>query len=161
MTAVVAGLPRSWQTAPSMMAISCGRSRSAFSSRALSTTMSVCVQTSPSGCQSGSCSQPTSGFSSGRIASTTPRSSASASPIDGRSAASSSFSSSVQTRSAARSSSGMLRHNAAVASSSVNSKRAANWTARRTRRLSSPKVRRSTARSTRRSRSALPSNGSS
>ena len=66
-----------------------------------------------------------------------------------------------RSRSAGRSSSGMRRHSAAVSSSSVNSKRAANCTARSTRRLSSPKVAGSTARSTPRSRSARPSNGSS
>ena len=60
--------------------------------------------------------------------------------MDGRAAWSSSFSISPQTRSAGRSSSGMARHSAAVSSSSVNSNRAANWTARSTRRLSSPNV---------------------
>ena len=71
----------------------------------------------------------------------TPRSSASARPIDGRCALSSSFSNSPQMRSAGRSSSGIVRHNAAVSSSSANSNRAENCTARSTRRLSSPKVR--------------------
>jgi hypothetical protein len=40
----------------------------------------VCTQTSPSGCQSGSCGQPTSVFSSGNSWSTTPRRSAQSNP---------------------------------------------------------------------------------
>ena len=56
MKAVVAGLPKSWQTAPSITAICCGRGRSSIRRRASSTTISVCTQTSPSGCHSGSCS---------------------------------------------------------------------------------------------------------
>ena len=68
--------------------------------RAWSTTISVCTQTSPSGCHSGSCGQPTSACSSGNSRSMTPRSSASARPIDGRAAWSSSFSISPQMRSA-------------------------------------------------------------
>ena len=80
-------------------------------SRAWSMTCSVWTQTSPSGCHSGSCGQPTSACSSGNSFSTTPRSSASAKPIDGR-GANSSFSISPQTRSAGRSSSGIARQNA-------------------------------------------------
>ena len=114
-TAVVGGLPRSWQTAPSITVIRRGRSRSPFNSRALSTTSNVWVQTSPSGCHSGSCSQPTSDSSSGRTCLMTPRSSASRKPIDGRSACNSSFSISPQIRSAGRSSSGSSRQSAAVA----------------------------------------------
>ncbi len=83
-TAVVAGLPRSWQTAPSIIATARPRSRSSIRRRASSTTISVCTQTSPSGCHSGSCGQPTSASSSGHSRWTTPRSSASAKPIDGR-----------------------------------------------------------------------------
>ena len=75
--------------------------------RASSITSSVWTQTSPSGCHSGSCGQPTSAFSSGKSRSMTPSSSASAKPSDGRSARSSSFSISPQMRSAGRSSSGM------------------------------------------------------
>ena len=41
------------------------RSRAAATSRAASTTISVCVHTSPSGCQPASCAQPTSSWSSG------------------------------------------------------------------------------------------------
>ena len=78
-------------------------------SRASSITSSVCTQTSPSGCHSGSCGQPTSAFSSGNSRSMTPSSSASAKPIDGRAASSSSFSISPQIRSAGRSSSGDAR----------------------------------------------------
>ena len=107
MNAVVAGLPRSWHTAPSITAVNRGRSRSPFAARASSITSSVCTHTSPSGCHSGSCGQPTSGRSSGSTRSTTPRSSASANPIEGRAACSSSFSSSPQTRSGGRSSSGI------------------------------------------------------
>ena len=107
--AVVGGLPRSWQTAPSMTVNCRGRSRSSIRRRASSMTSSVCTQTSPSGCHSGSCGQPTSAFSSGKSRSITPSSSASAKPADGRSARSSSFSISPQMRSAGRSSSGMRR----------------------------------------------------
>ena len=79
-TAVVGGLPRSWQTAPSMIATCSARDRVSIPPRASSMTSSVCTQTSPSGCHSGSCGHPTSGRSSGRSASTTPMSSASANP---------------------------------------------------------------------------------
>ena len=106
MNAVVAGLPRSWHTAPSITVASRGRSRSSFRRRASSMTISVWIQTSPSGCHSGSCGQSTSGRISGRSCSTTPSSRASAKPSDGRSATSSSFSNSPHTRSAGRSSSG-------------------------------------------------------
>ena len=44
--------------------------------RAWSTTISVCTQTSPSGCHSGSCGQPTSASTSGKSCLMTPRSSA-------------------------------------------------------------------------------------
>ena len=81
--------------------------------RAWSMTCSVCTQTSPSGCHSGSCGQPTSACSSGNSRATMPRSSASARPIDGR-GASSSFSNSPQIRSAGRSSSGIDRHSSRV-----------------------------------------------
>ena len=84
MNAVVAGLPRSWQTAPSITATCCGYSRSSIRARAWSMTSSVWTQTSPSGCHSGSCGQPTSASSSGKSRSTTPSSSASAKPIEGR-----------------------------------------------------------------------------
>ena len=77
-------------------------------------TSRVWTQTSPSGCHSGSCGQPTSASSSGKRRSITPSSSASANPIDGRRARSSSFSISPQTRSAGRSSSGIVRHSATV-----------------------------------------------
>ena len=60
MTAVVAGFPRSWQSAPSITAIRPARGRSSMRVRAWSTTISVCTHTSPSGCHSGSCGQPTS-----------------------------------------------------------------------------------------------------
>ena len=50
--AVVAGLPRSWHTAPSMIVASRARSRSSFRWRASSITISVWIQTSPSGCHS-------------------------------------------------------------------------------------------------------------
>ena len=112
MNAVVAGLPRSWQTAPSMTASCCGRGRSSMRVRAWSITCSVWTQTSPSGCHSGSCGQPASACSSGNSFATTPRSSASAKPIDGR-GASSSFSISPQMRSAGRSSSGIARQSVA------------------------------------------------
>ena len=75
--------------------------------RAWSMTSSVWTQTSPSGCHSGSCGQPTSASSSGNSRSITPSSSASAKPIEGRAARSSSFSISPQIRSAGRSSSGI------------------------------------------------------
>ena len=81
-------------------------------------------------------------------------------PFDGRRARSSSFSISPQIRSDGRSSSGSDAHRPFVDSSTANSNRAANWTARSTRRLSSAKVAASTARRRRRSRSARPSNGS-
>ena len=84
------------------------RSRSSMRVRAWSITISVCTQTSPSGCHSGSCGQPTSALISGKRRSTTPRSSASPNPIDGRAGRSSSFSISPQIRSGGRSSSAML-----------------------------------------------------
>ena len=116
MNAVVAGLPRSWHTAPSITAICCGRGRSSMRVRAWSITCSVWTHTSPSGCHSGSCGQPASACSSGNSFATTPSSIASAKPIDGR-GANSSFSISPQTRSDGRSSSGISRHSARVASS--------------------------------------------
>ena len=67
---------------------------------------------------------------------------------------------SPQMRSAGRSSSGIAAQRRAVAGSSAQSKRAANCSARSTRRLSSAKVRASTMRSTRASRSARPPKGS-
>ena len=76
--------------------------------------------------------------------------------LTGRCARSSSFSISPQMRSGGRSSSRIDRHSAPVCSSSVSSNRAANWTARRTRRLSSPNVCRSTALRILRSRSSRP-----
>ena len=161
MNAVVGGLPRSWQTAPSITATCCGRSRSSIRVRASSMTSSVCTQTSPSGCHSGSCGQPTSASSSGNSRSTTPSSSASAKPIDGRAAWSSSFSISPQIRSAGRSSSGSAGTARACRRRVDNSKRAANWTARSTRRLSSPNVRGIDRAQQARARGrARPSNGS-
>ena len=121
--------------------------------RAWSTTISVWTQTSPSGCHSGSCGQPTSASSSGKSLPMTPSSSASRRPIDGRGACSSSFSISPQIRSAGRSSSGIaFAQRARVLVRACTSNRAANWTARSTRRLSSPNVRGSTARSDPRAR---------
>ena len=70
MNAVVAGLPKSWHTAPSISATWLLRGRSSIRRRASSTTISVCTHTSPSGCQSGSCSQPTSAAISGNSRST-------------------------------------------------------------------------------------------
>ena len=113
--AVVAGLPKSWQTAPSMTASRCGRGRSSTRVRAWSTTCSVCTQTSPSGCHSGSWTQPTSACSSGHRRSTTPRSRARARPVR-RPRAPSSFSNSPQMRSAGRSSSAIDRQIARVSS---------------------------------------------
>ena len=82
------------------------RSRSPFSSRALSITISVWIQTSPSGCHSGSCSQPTSGRSSGSTrsddAEVEREREADRRPL----ACSSSFSNLAQIRSAGRSSRG-------------------------------------------------------
>ena len=81
------GLPRSWQTAPSMTTICRARSRSSMRVRAWSITISVWTQTSPSGCHSGSCSHPTSAWISGKSRSMTRRDRApSANPIDGRAA---------------------------------------------------------------------------
>ena len=57
--AVVAGLPKSWHTAPSITATcsACGRSSMRVAAPGRST-ISVWTQTSPSGCHSGSCSTP-------------------------------------------------------------------------------------------------------
>ena len=159
MNAVVAGLPRSWHTAPSITASCCGRGRSSMRVRARSITCRLWTQTSPSGCHSGSCGQPASACSSGNSFAMTPRSIATVKPIDGF-GAKSSFSNSPQTRSAGRSSSGICRQSAAVDSSSVSAKRAANCTRAQHARLSSPNVCGSTTRSRRRSRSPRPSNGS-
>ena len=93
-TAVVGGLPRSWQRAPSMTATFCGCSRSSIRCRAWSTTISVVIQTSPSGCHSGSCGHPTRAWISGKSCRTTPRSSARRKPTDGSFGRRSSFSTS-------------------------------------------------------------------
>ena len=137
----------------------CGRSRSSMRVRAWSTTISVCTHTSPSGCHSGSCGQPTSACNSGNSRLTTSSSSASAQPSDGRAAWSSSFSISPQMRSAGRSSSGSRRQISRVPGSIESSKRAANCTARSTRRLSSPNVPGSTARRIRASNRAAHRTG--
>ena len=125
-------------------------------------TSSVWTQTSPSGCHSGSCGQPTSASSSGNSRSTTaelererepdrrpPRAQQqlldlSPDPL-GRQIVERNGPAERRRRRRRR----------------ANSNRAANWTARSTRRLSSPNVGGSTARSSRRSRSPRPSNGSS
>ena len=110
-------------------------------------TISVCTQTSPSGCHSGSCGQPTSAAISGnRALRSTPSSRPSAKPIDGRRAqqqqlldlAPDALGRQVVERRCARQSA--LR--AARPSSSSN--RAANCRARSTRRLSSANVAAST-----------------
>ncbi len=62
---VVEGLPTSWTSAPTITMTCRARSRSAIRCRAWSTTISVCTQTSPSGCHSGSWGHPTSAASSG------------------------------------------------------------------------------------------------
>ena len=158
--AVVTGLPKSWQTAPSITAIFAHRGRPSMRARAWSMTISVCTHTSPSGCQSGSCSQPMSAAISGSSDVTTPASRANWKPSDGRAGSRSSFSNSPQIRSGGRSSSAIVRQTAIVPGSTVNSKRAASCIARSTRRLSSAKVAGSTRRSRRASRSARPPQGS-
>ena len=66
MKAVVSGLPKSWHTAPSIIVRPRARDRGRrWPRRASSITISVCTQTSPSGCHSGSCGQPTSAAISG------------------------------------------------------------------------------------------------
>ena len=118
--------------------------------RASSITISVWTQTSPSGCHSGSCGQPTSASSSGNSRSTTPSSSASAKPIDGRSRLQQQLLDLAPDplRRADRRAECRGRARRGPASTS-SSKRAANCSARSTRRLSSPKVPRSTTRSRR------------
>ena len=125
-------------------------------------TISVCVQTSPSGCHSGSCSQPTSDSSSGRTRSMTPRSSASAKPIDGwcglqqqlLDLAPDAFGRQIVER---------QRRGTALPSSRRARTRTARQTARRAAHAGCRRanVVGSTARSSRRSRSARPSKGSS
>ena len=88
--------------------------------RASSTTISVCTHTSPSGCHSGSCGQPTSAFSSGTVWSIDAEieREARSRSTAGRPAAAA-FRSRPRSRSAGRSSSGICLHNAAVPPSSV------------------------------------------
>ena len=75
MNAVVGGLPRSWQTRAEhdRDLLRRGRDRRCACAPGRST-ISVCTQTSPSGCHSGSCGQPTSACSSGNSRAMTPRS---------------------------------------------------------------------------------------
>ena len=129
--------------------------------RAWSITISVWIHTSPSGCHSCSCSHPMSAAISGQSRWRTRSSRARVKPSDGRRARRSSFCSSPQTRSAGRSSSGMPARSVRVSSGTVSSNRAANCSARSTRRLSSAKVFGSITRSTPASRSARPPKGSS
>ena len=133
MNAVVAGFPRSWQTAPSITAICAGRSRSSIRCRAASMTMSVWTQTSPSGCHSGSCGTSLSAFSSGKSWSIAPSSRSHFNPIEGRCAANRSFSTSPQMRSAGKSESSIDRQSSIVCGSIWNSKRPANCAARNAR----------------------------
>ena len=103
-------------------------------------TCSVCTQTSPSGCHSGSWAQPTSAFSSGNSSIDHPESSASAKPMDGRwPRAATSRSRPRCVRPAGRRA-GSTGTAPSSSSSSVSSNRAANCIARSTRRLSSPNV---------------------
>ena len=129
--------------------------------RAWSTTISVCTQTSPSGCHSGSCGQPTSACSSGNSRSTTPSSSASARPIEGRAAGAAASRIRPRCVPPAGRRAGSRGRSSRVVGSSVNSNRAANCTARSTRRLSSPNVARIDGAQHARARDrARPSNGS-
>ena len=119
MNAVVAGLPRSWQTAPSITAICCGRGRSSMRVRAWSIDLQRVHPDVALRMPLGLLRAADERLQLRETAvATTPRSSASAKPIDGR-GANSSFSISPQIRSAGRSSSGIARHSARVPSSSV------------------------------------------
>ena len=144
MTAVVGGLPRSWQTAPSITVTLLRMLEIVDALRAPGRRPSACgSRRRLPGCHSGSCGQPTSASSSGKRLADRRRARARAgSRSTAAAACSSSFSISPQIRSAGRSSSGIVRHSARV----CRLERAARTAprtgrARSTRRLSSPNVR--------------------
>ena len=114
----------------------------------------------PPGCHSGSCGQPTSASSSGNSRSMTPsRARARGRGTAARQAGAASRSRPRPARPAGRRA-GCQRHSASVAGSTCNSKRAANCSARSTRRLSSAKVSGIDGAEHARSRSSRPSKGS-
>ena len=148
--------------APSITAICLRRDRDRRCAPApRSTTSSVCTHTSPSGCHSGSCGQPTSACSSGNSRSTTPRSQREreADRRPRRLQQQLLDLAPDRARPGGRRA-GSLGRARAFAGRASNSKRAANWSARSTRRLSSPNVARIDHAQEAPPRSRRPPNGS-
>ena len=130
MNAVVAGLPRSWQTAPSMTAICCGRVEIVDARARLVDHHAACAPRrrlrdatpAPAGSRPARAAPETA-------LSTTPRSSASAKPIDGRGAAAAAFRSRPRCARPADRRAGSSRQSAArLRRRASSSNRAANCT---------------------------------
>ncbi len=110
MNSVVPGLPRSWAKAASMTTTCLTYGKSLISSWARSITRHVWINTSPSGCHSGSWGTSINCCSSGKICSITLSCRNPSIPTEGRSASNNSFSISPQIRSEGRSLTSIDRH---------------------------------------------------